>query len=177
MSFALIVRGVPLAGIVAPETGLYIMPFDVAAHDGRAPFPVTSDVQQAATFPTAAHARDFWNTQSKVVPKRPDGGANRPLKALTVELVQVGSTGVEARFWMSETSGQLRPAVEAYLRGEPMTHLQVAAIRAYLRQWMAPDAWKGPMIDPLRTKIEEITSRDDIDRWVKLADAASIDPF
>lgn len=37
-------------------------------------------------------------------------------------------------FWMNETSGVLRPAVEAYLRREPMTPNQIAAMRAYLRQ-------------------------------------------
>jgi hypothetical protein len=64
---------------------------------------------------------------------------------------------------MNETSGALRPAMEAYLYGEPMQPIQVAAVRAYLRQWMeAP--WKGPMIDVLLRTAEGIIERDDITR-------------
>ena len=35
-------------------------------------------------------------------------------------------------YWKHETSGVLRPAVEAYLGGGPMTGSQIAAMRAYL---------------------------------------------
>lgn len=40
-------------------------------------------------------------------------------------------------YWEHETSGVLRPAVTAYLRGDAMTPDHVAAMRAYLRQWIA----------------------------------------
>jgi hypothetical protein len=40
-------------------------------------------------------------------------------------------------YWVHETSGRQRPAVEAYLKGAPMTGEQTAAFRAYLRQWVA----------------------------------------
>jgi hypothetical protein len=77
---------------------------------------------------------------------------------------------------MHETSGVLRPAVEAYLTGKEMTPGQIVAIRGYLRQWINGD-WKGPMIDPLRTRVEEITTRQDIDSWLSLADREGIDPL
>ena len=48
-------------------------------------------------------------------------------------------------YWMYETSGVLRPAVGAYLRAEPMTDEQIAAMRAYLRLRIAEKEW----IDPL----------------------------
>jgi len=79
-------------------------------------------------------------------------------------------------YWMNETSGVLRPAVEAYLRREPMTPNQIAAMRAYLRQWMQAD-WAGPMIDPLRSKIEEITTQANINEWMKMALRENIDPL
>jgi hypothetical protein len=78
---------------------------------------------------------------------------------------------------MYETSGVLRPAVEAYLTGQEMTPRQIAAMRGYLRQWINADAWKGPMLDPLRTRVEEITTRQDIDSWLDLADREGIDPL
>jgi hypothetical protein len=79
-------------------------------------------------------------------------------------------------FWMNETSGVLRPAVEAYLRREPMTPNQIAAMRAYLRQWMDGD-WHGPMIDVLRTKLDEIHTPKDIRDWMRMALRENIDPL
>ena len=79
-------------------------------------------------------------------------------------------------YWMNETSGVLRPAVEAYLWGGEMTGRHFAAIRAYLRQWMAAD-WRGPMIDVLRSQLGEINTREDISRWLDRALDAGIDPL
>lgn len=77
---------------------------------------------------------------------------------------------------MHEISGQLRPAITAYLQGEPIDGRQIAAVRAYLRQWMAGD-WRGPMIDVLRTQVEELTTREDISRWLDRALDVGIDPL
>ena len=79
-------------------------------------------------------------------------------------------------YWMYETSGVLRPAVEAYLTGAEMTPMHIATMRAYLRQW-ANGPWKGPMIDPLRTRVEEIITRKDIDDWLEMALESGIDPL
>jgi hypothetical protein len=79
-------------------------------------------------------------------------------------------------YWRFETSGVLEPAVRAYLNRGPMTDAQIAVMRAYLRQWMAGD-WLGPMIDVLRTKVEEITTKADIEDWMEMANRESIDPL
>jgi|HubBroStandDraft_4_1064222.scaffolds.fasta_scaffold59061_2 hypothetical protein len=79
-------------------------------------------------------------------------------------------------YWMNETSGVLVPAVQAYLNNQPMTDRQIAAMRAYFRQWMNAD-WKGPMIDPLRTKVNEIATREDITAWLDMALSENIDPI
>jgi hypothetical protein len=78
---------------------------------------------------------------------------------------------------MNEQSGVLRPAIEAYLHDKHMTPIQVATVRAYLRQWISAPAWKGPMIDVLRTAVEEIIERDDITRWLARAESCGIDPL
>jgi len=80
-------------------------------------------------------------------------------------------------YWMYETSGVLRPAVEAYLNDAEMTPLHIATMRAYLRQWINNGPWQGPMIDPLRSRVEEITTRDDIDDWLTWAEVCGIDPL
>jgi hypothetical protein len=80
-------------------------------------------------------------------------------------------------FWMNETSGVLRPAVEAYLAGDGMTAEHIAAMRAYLRQWMEKGAWMGPAIEGLRKGVDGLTSREAIDRWLEDALAEGIDPI
>ena len=79
-------------------------------------------------------------------------------------------------YWMHETSGVLRPAIEAYLTGKPMTVEHVAAMRAYLRQWMQGD-WRGDGIKELRTRVDGLTSRQAIRDWLDLAEAEGIDPL
>lgn len=80
-------------------------------------------------------------------------------------------------YWMYETSGVLRPAVEAYLHRKLMTGEQVAAVRAYLRQWIDAPVWAGPDIDLLRDGIDTLTSREAIERWLDDAEACGIDPL
>jgi hypothetical protein len=83
-------------------------------------------------------------------------------------------------FWMYETTGVLRPAVEAYLADQEMTGEQIAAMRAYLRQWInAP--WGGGRdeddIDKLRARINKLVTRAALHDWIMLACDAGIDPL
>ena len=67
-------------------------------------------------------------------------------------------------YWMHETTGVLRPAVEAYLSGGPMPPEQIAALRAYLRQWISDPVWEGA--DELRARIDGLSDRAAIERWL-----------
>jgi hypothetical protein len=80
-------------------------------------------------------------------------------------------------YWMNETSGALRPAVEAYLAGTPMNGQQIAAMRAYLRQWITSPQWYGPAIPGLRAAIDDLTSRESITMWLRIAEREGIDPL
>lgn len=79
-------------------------------------------------------------------------------------------------YWMNETSGLLRPAVEAYLYGRPMTTAHVMAWRAYLRQWMA-GPWQGDDADSLRADIDRIADHATLAAWLDRAAVAGIDPL
>jgi hypothetical protein len=58
------------------------------------------------------------------------------------EVCKLGSAELsEPGYWLHESSGVPRPAVEAYLAGEPMAEAQIAAMRAYLRQWIGSPVW------------------------------------
>jgi hypothetical protein len=50
------------------------------------------DPGKAKRFLSFAEAAEFWKTQSKTVPYRPDGKPNRPLTAFTVEIVVIPDT-------------------------------------------------------------------------------------
>jgi len=90
---------------------------------------------------------------------------------------QIARHGEGPGYWMSETSGVLRPAVEAYLTQEPMTDEMIAAMRAYLRQWIMAPVWVGPQIDALRAGIDRLTTRPAISRWLDIALDENIDPL
>jgi hypothetical protein len=81
----------------------------------------------------------------------------------------------EPRYWMFETSGVLRPAIEAYCNGA-MAPQHVTALRAYLRQWMA-GPWAGDRADELRAGIDGLTSRDAITAWLRIAGNEGIHPL
>jgi hypothetical protein len=85
------------------------------------------------------------------------------------------------KYWMHETSGVLRPAIEGYLNRRPLTLFEVATIRAYLRQWIFSPVWDGLGGDEelarLRRQIDGIRNRADIDRWIRDALEEGHDPL
>jgi len=88
---------------------------------------------------------------------------------------------------MHETTGALKPAVEAYLIGSaPLTLIQIAALRAYLRQWIKAPVWDlNPYASPedramladLRHRIDQLNDRASINRWLHDAEALGMDPL
>jgi hypothetical protein len=59
-----------------------------------------------------------------------------------------------------------------------MTDGQVAAMRAYLRQWIEAPSWAGgEALDNLRHGIDQLTSRGEIRAWLDLAEMIGIDPL
>lgn len=90
---------------------------------------------------------------------------------------QIARHSSAPRYWMRETSGVLRPAIEAYLSRDEMTPGEIAAMRAYLRQWIMAPVWQGQAIDALRAGIDGLTSRQAISRWLDLALNENIDPL
>lgn len=82
-----VIRAIGFAnGVPCPHALQFLKSADFEAHGGRGFMTFTEDIDRAMTFPDATAAITFWRTQSKTVPKRPDGRPNRPLTALTVEI-------------------------------------------------------------------------------------------
>lgn len=71
------------------ETDEFLKSFDPDAHAPGVPFPTgyaewTADPKEAMVFGNAGEAIQFYRTQSKVTPLRPDGKPNLPLTAFSV---------------------------------------------------------------------------------------------
>ena len=73
-------------------------------------------------------------------------------------------------YWMHETTGTLRPAVEAYLHHRPMTATEIAAMRA-------ATVWFGAGVADLRRRIAALTTREAITAWLDDAISIGIDPL
>lgn len=80
-------------------------------------------------------------------------------------------------YWVYETSGVLIAAVRAYLNHDEMTPAEIAAMRAYLRQWIEKGAWAGPEIERLKSGVDGLTSRQAIEDWLDKAERVGIDPL
>jgi hypothetical protein len=80
-------------------------------------------------------------------------------------------------YWMHETSGALRPAITAYLEGEPLTDGQIAVIRHYLAQWIYAPAFDGQGVGRLRDTLGGLKSRQAIQAWLDEALDMGIDPL
>jgi hypothetical protein len=74
-----------MIGIYAPGFGWVHSYEDTACGRGSVLF--TLKPAAAKSFPGPSEALEFWRTQSKTVPMRPDGKPNRPLTAYTVEIL------------------------------------------------------------------------------------------
>lgn len=72
-----------------PQGGVWLVSADVDAFDGRGDVAFSTDPAEAMTFASIREAMAFWKQPSTVRPYRPDGKPNRPISALTIEVVAV----------------------------------------------------------------------------------------
>lgn len=59
----------------------YLESFDLDGDDGRGVINLTDDPAKAMRFPSLLEAVNTWRRPSTKIPRRPDGGINRPLTA------------------------------------------------------------------------------------------------
>jgi hypothetical protein len=74
-----------------PPVPTYVMECDFEAHNGVGEVIFTQKREEAKHFVDGSAALDFYRTQSKTVPLRPDGKPNRPLTAYHMILLKDGS--------------------------------------------------------------------------------------
>lgn len=97
MAYAL--RVIHLGNVLERPTGdglgAYCVTFDPDAYDGGGLATFTWELAEAATFPDIGSLMAFYRQQSTVRPFRADGKPNRPLTALTVEIVNLDTLETE----------------------------------------------------------------------------------
>jgi hypothetical protein len=82
------------------------------------------------------------------------------------------------KYWMHETSGVLRPAVEAYLNGEPLSPSDVRILRAYLFQWVQSPVWApSGILEALRLRVAAIADEGELRACVNAAVELGLDPL
>jgi len=83
--------------------------------------------------------------------------------------------------WQHETSGQLRPAVLAYLNKQRMEAHDFAAIRGYLLHYVQAPCWKkagqAEHWQELEHGILSLKSRSALDDWLDEAAEIGLDPL
>jgi hypothetical protein len=89
-------------------------------------------------------------------------------------------------YWMYETSGALRPAIIGLIHGCALSAEDIAALRAYCRQWICAPVWdENPhataasraRLAALRAGIGGLTSRAAIEAWLAAAVEEGMDPL
>jgi hypothetical protein len=90
------------------------------------------------------------------------------------------------KYWPCETSGLLKPAVEAYLHGKPLSDDHVRVLRAYLKQWVDSPVWdqnpyanedEKQWLAELRRKVDEIHSRNEVRECLSIMTNRGMDPL
>jgi hypothetical protein len=87
------------------------------------------------------------------------------------------SSRSDSDFWMYETSGVLRPAVRAYLKGKAITANDIAAIRTYLSVWIFAPEFDGDGIEALRQTVDGLASREASKDWLATARKEWVSPL
>lgn len=89
MSAVIVFRGLngSLYAGTAPTDGQFLMEFDPEYAEGLGWSDWTSDLAKAMKFVSERAAAECWRTQSKTRPLRIDMQPNRPLTAMSVEIL------------------------------------------------------------------------------------------
>lgn len=88
-----VIRVLGIAGVVGEHmtpgspVGEFISSYNPEAHEGRGYFETVADPTVALKFRDAREALDFYQQRSKLRPINDRGQPNRPLTALTVEVI------------------------------------------------------------------------------------------
>lgn len=109
----------------------------------------------------------------RVFPERPD----RNTEIQVFHMDRPSASGGMPGYWMHETTGELRPAVEAYMFGHHLTAAHIGALRVYFRQWcLAFPQTEG--LAELVQRIDTLVDRSTITSWLDDAlNDEGIDPF
>ena len=76
-------------GLSTNFDGMYLVSFDPDLRGGRGLVGAELDIKKAKRFDTLDEVLDFYGQRSKRFPNRADGQPNRPLTAMTIQIIEV----------------------------------------------------------------------------------------
>jgi len=136
-------------------------------------------IKHSATVPTI----EFMQQMYSVLRKWEQSGDSRWVRRWIEDLALQDDTADRIpganmpNFWLYDPSGKLSMVVRRYVERRSMSPVDVAVMRAYLRQWINGDWHNCALLDALRTKVAEIRTRQDITDWLIMAEGQGIDPL
>jgi hypothetical protein len=89
-------------------------------------------------------------------------------------------------YWTDEVTGELAPAVRAYLQGKQLSSKYVGALRTYFQQWIQSRVWdmnthatieSRRAVGKLRNSVETIQSASDVNHWLGAAIRLGLSPL
>jgi hypothetical protein len=81
-------------------------------------------------------------------------------------------------FWMTEQSGQIEAAVDAYLNGDPLTPAAIDVIKQYMRQYIERALMSGAANrGALLRQIPTLHSTHDIERFAEAVAEYGVELF
>ena len=83
----------PVSGPPTPADGLYLQSYDPDAYNGDGNFTTAADPAEALRFPSLTAALAEWRRVSMARPVRPDGHPNRPLTAMSINVLPLPADG------------------------------------------------------------------------------------
>jgi len=82
------------------------------------------------------------------------------------------------KYWMYETSGVLKPAVQAYVKGKRLSAHEISLLKAYLWQWVQSPVWApSGSLEGLRLRVAAITNQEDVHASIAVAVKLGMDPL
>lgn len=102
---------------------------------------------------------------------------NSPMSNHGPELLDPGDPRAP-KYWMYETSGVLKPVIEAFLAGTLLTPAQVRLMQSYLYQWVNSPVWAPDgAVEALRLRVAAIKTHRDVVAAIDISVQLGMDPL
>jgi hypothetical protein len=134
--------------------------------------------------PEECNDSDDWDPVVMTDPETGEAIRDSELSAIVERVQQQHRQGQLPPYWKHETSGQLQPAIEAFVNHcaypdevSPPTKQQLGLIIQYFKLYIQAPCWQGPDIAELRGSANGLQTVEDCRHWLAKCLREGIDPL